>query len=54
MDERFLYEVRPLRPIMIPGQPGKKKPFVALLTKEEVKTYMAYGPVYMCNETLWY
>jgi len=46
MDERFLYEVRPLRIICIPGQERSKKPFVALLTKQEVKTYMTYGPVY--------
>ena len=46
MSERFLYEVRPMRPIHIPGQERSKKPFVALLTKEEVKEYMQYGPVY--------
>ena len=44
--ERFLYEVRPNRPIHIPGQSGIKKPFVSLLTLDEVREYMKYGPVY--------
>ena len=46
MDKRFLYEVRPARPIYIPGKIGGRKVFTALLTIEEVKTYMQYGPVY--------
>ena len=44
--ERFLYEVKPLRPIRKPGQSEIRRPFVALLTIDEVKEYMKYGPVY--------
>ena len=44
--ERFLYEVRPMRPIIIPGKQGVKKPFTALLTIDEVRDYMKYGPVF--------
>ena len=40
MEERFLYEVRPNRPIHIPGQSGIKKPFVSLLTLDEVREYI--------------
>ena len=46
MDKRFLYEVRPLRQIVIPGKPAQKRAFTALLTIAEVKEYMKYGPVY--------
>ena len=46
MSERFLYEVKPLRPIRKMGQKEMRRPFVALLTIDEVKEYMQYGPVY--------
>ena len=46
MEKRFLYEVRPIRPIHIPGKVGGRKIFTALLNIDEVKQYMQYGPVY--------
>lgn len=46
MNERFLYEVKPIRPTAMPSKQKTKKPFVALLTKEEVKEYMQFGAVY--------
>src|SRR5574344_242259 len=46
MDSRYLYEVRPLRPITISGGKSLRRPSSMQLTKEEVKTFLKYGPVY--------
>lgn len=46
-NERFLYEIRPIKPIkdLIPGK-GIKAPCSMQLTKEEVLHCMKYGSVY--------
>ena len=46
MNERFLYEIKPVRPISLPGKPKMKHATCALLTKEEVMEYMKYGAIY--------
>ena len=46
MSERYLYEIRPVRPISIPGKPKMRQSTCALLTKEEVLEYMKYGAIY--------
>ena len=47
MDDRFMYQIRPRKPIvnLIPGK-GIRKPMSIKLTKEEVKKCIGYGPVY--------
>ena len=47
MDDRFMYQIRPRKPIvnLIPGK-GIRKPMSIKLTKEEVKKCITYGPVY--------
>lgn len=45
-NERYLYEVRPRKPVRIPGQRATMTRRSVLLTKEEVKEYMKNGPVY--------
>lgn len=46
MSERFLYEIRPNRPVNFPGVGRTIMPQTALLTKEEALDYLTYGPVY--------
>jgi hypothetical protein len=45
MEKRFLYEIRPVRPVNINGR-ITRVPTSINLTKAEVKQYMAYGAVY--------
>lgn len=45
-NERYLYEVRPRKPVRIPGQRATMTRRSLQLTKEEVKEYMKSGPVY--------
>ncbi len=47
MDDRFMYQIRPRKPIinLIPGK-GIRKPMSLKLTKEEVKKCISYGPDY--------
>lgn len=45
-NERYLYEVRPRRPVNIPGQRATMTRRTLQLTKDEVKEYMKNGPVY--------
>lgn len=43
---RYLYEVRPRKPVRIPGQRATMVRRSVLLTKDEVREYMKSGPVY--------
>ena len=45
MEKRFLYEIRPVRPVNINGR-ITRVPTSINLTKAEVRQYMAYGAVY--------
>lgn len=45
-NERYLYEVRPRKPVRIPGQRATLARRSLQLTKEEVKEYLKSGPVY--------
>ena len=45
-----LYEIRTFRPIRRPGLPFINKPTRMRLEMDEVKEYMAYGPVYRIFE----
>jgi len=45
-----LYEIRPIRPIRIPGKPFINRAKQLKLEMEEVKQYMQYGPVYRIFE----
>ena len=44
-DIRYLYEVKPLRPVPFGGR-SVRVPASMLLTKDEVMYFMGYGPVY--------
>lgn len=47
MESSFLYEFRPTRPTLLPGQSLRtNKPVSLNLTKVEVMDYMKYGPLY--------
>ena len=46
MDKKFLYEIRPVRIIRIPGRQPIRHACSMLLTKEEVLNYMEFGAVY--------
>ena len=42
MSNKFLYEVRPVKPVVTPDGRAKRRPFSSLLNKEEVMEYMNY------------
>ena len=46
MDDKYLYEVRPVKPIVIPEGRSIKRPSSLLLSKEEVKEVMKKARVY--------
>ena len=46
MEDRYLYEIHPVRPIQTKDGKLVKKACSILLTKEEVKTYLKKCPVY--------
>lgn len=50
-DIRYLYEVRPRRPVRIPGKRATLVRQSVQLTKSEVKEYMKAGPVYRKSVT---
>lgn len=63
MSNKFLYEVRPVKPVVTPDGRAKRRPFSSLLSKEEVMEYMksaniyrrftdATGPIKVTGETL--
>lgn len=46
MSNKFLYEVRPVKPVVTPDGRAKRRPFSSLLSKEEVMEYMKSANIY--------
>lgn len=46
MSNKFLYEVRPVKPVVTPDGRSMRRPFSSLLSKEEVTAYMKAANIY--------